>query len=67
MLVRKKITEMKVNDTFRLEYGCYGNYTNGVIKDIRDTDYEDIKVVDYTIPNYTGEEVHTCRMVWVEV
>ena len=52
---------------FVVEYGCYGNYTKAVIKDIRPTDYEQIKIVDYTIPNYTGEEIHTDKMVWVEV
>ena len=38
-----------------------------IIKDIRPTNYEQIKIVDYTIPNYTGEEIHTNKMVWVEV
>ena len=67
MLKRKAITEMNINDEFVVEYGCYGNYATAIIKDIRPTDYEQIKIVDYTIPNYTGEEIHTARMVWVEV
>lgn len=67
MLKRKAITEMKVNDEFVVEYGCYGNYTKAVIQQIRPTDYEHIKIVDYTIPNYTDKEIHTCRMVYAEV
>ena len=67
MLKRKRITEMNINDKFVVEYGCYGNYTQAIIKDIRPTDYDYIKIVDYTIPQYTGEEIHTDRMVWVEV
>ena len=67
MLKRKAITKMKVNDEFVVEYGCYGNYTKAVIKGIHPTDYEQIKIVDYTIPHYTGEEIHSRRMVWVEV
>jgi hypothetical protein len=67
MLKRKNITEMKFGDEFVVEYGCYGNYTKAVIQQIRPTDYEQIKIVDYTIPNYTGEEIHTDKMVWVEV
>ena len=67
MLKRKAITEMNINDEFVVEYGCYGNHTKAIIKDIRPTDYEQIKIVDYTIPNYTGEEIHTNKMVWVEV
>ena len=63
----KKITEMNINDTFKVEYGCYGNYTNAVIKDIRDTETDYIKEVDYTIPNYRGEEIFTQRMITVEV
>lgn len=66
-MTKKRITEMNIGDEFVVEYGCYGNYTKAIIKDIRPTDYEHIKVVDYTIPNYTGEEIHTDRMVWVEV
>ena len=67
MLKRKNITEMEIGQEFVVEYGCYGNYTTAVIKDIRPTDYEQIKIVDYTIPDYTGEEIHTDKMVWVEV
>lgn len=67
MLKRKAITEMNINDEFVVEYGCYGNYATAIIKDIRPTDYEQIKIVDYTIPNYTGEEIHTDKIVWIEV
>lgn len=67
MLERKRITEMNINEKFVVEYGCYGNYTQAIIKDIRETDYPQIKIVDYTIPHYTGEEIHTQRMVYVEV
>lgn len=66
-MTRKRITEMNINEEFVVEYGCYGNYTKAIIKDIRPTDYDHIKIVDYTIPHYTGEEIHTERMVWVEV
>ena len=67
MLKRKDITKMEIGQEFVVEYGCYGNYTKAIIKDIRPTDYEHIKIVDYTIPHYTQEEIHTARMVWVEV
>ena len=67
MLKRKNITKMEIGQEFVVEYGCYGNYTTAIIKDIRLTEYDHIKIVDYTIPNYTGEEIHTARMVWVEV
>ena len=67
MLKRKEITKMEIGQEFVVEYGCYGNYTTAIIKDIRETDYPQIKIVDYTIPHYTGEEIHTDRMVWVEV
>ena len=67
MLKRKNITEMEIGQEFVVEYGCYGNYTTAIIKDIRPTNYPQIKIVDYTIPNYTGEKIHTDKMVWVEV
>lgn len=67
MLVRKEITKMDVDQEFVVEYGCYGNYTEAIIKDIRPTEYDNIKIVDYTIPHYTNDEIHTARMVWVEV
>ena len=67
MLVRKEITKMEIGQEFVVEYGDYGNYTKAVIKDIRPTEYDHIKIVDYTIPNYRGEEIFTSRMVWVEV
>ena len=67
MLKRKDITKMEIGQEFVVEYGCYGNYTKAIIKDIRPTDYEHIKIVDYTSPHYTQEEIHTARMVWVEV
>lgn len=66
-MTRKRITEMNINEEFVVEYGCYGNYTTAIIKDIRPTNYDHIKIVDYTIPHYTGEEIHTQRMVYVEV
>ena len=66
-MTEKRIIEMNIGDEFVVEYGCYGNYTTAVIKDIRPTNYDHIKVVDYTIPNYTGEEIHTQRMIKVEV
>ena len=63
----KKITEMNIGDTFKVEYGCYGNYTNAIIVDIQDTDYDHIKVVYYTIPNYTQDKVYSDRMITVEI
>ena len=41
--------------------------TKAKIVDIRDTNYDHIKIVDYTIPNYTGEKIHCERMIEVEV
>lgn len=66
-MTEKRITEMNIGDEFVVEYGGYGNYTTAIIKDIRPTNYDHIKVVDYTIPNYTGEEIYTQRMIKVEV
>ena len=39
MLKRKEITKMEIGQEFVVEYGCYGNYTKAIIKDIRPTDY----------------------------
>ena len=66
-MTKKRITEMNIGDEFVVEYGCYDNYTKAIIKDIRDTEYPEVKIVDYTIPNYTDEEIHTDKMVWVKV
>ena len=66
-MTKKRITEMNIGDEFVVEYGCYDNYTKAIIKDIRDTEYQEVKIVDYTIPNYTDEEIHTDKMVWVKV
>ena len=66
-MTNKKITEMNINDKFYVEYGDYDNWTTAIIKDIRDTEYDYIKVVDYTIPNYRGEEIFTDRMINVKV
>ena len=67
MLKRKNITEMNINDIIIIEFGCYGNYTEAIIKDIRPTEYEHIKIIDYTIPRYTQDQIHTDRAVYVEV
>jgi hypothetical protein len=67
MLKRKSITEMEIGQEFVVEYGCYGNYTTAIIKDIRPTNYEKTKIVDYTIPDYMDEEIRTREMAWVEV
>ena len=45
MLKRKEITKMEIVQEFVVEYGCYGNYTTAIIKDIRPTDYPQIKIV----------------------
>ena len=66
-ITKKRITEMNIGDEFVVEYGCYGNYTKAVIVNITDTNYDHIKEVDYTIPNYTGEEIHHNRMIDVDV
>ena len=66
-MTKKRITEMNIGDEFVIEYGYYDNYTKAIIKDIRDTEYLEVKIVDYTIPNYTDEEIHTDKMVWVKV
>lgn len=66
-MTKKNITEMKVNDKFAVEYGCYDNWTTAVIKAIRDTETDYIKEVDYTIPAYEGEKIFTDRMIRVDV
>jgi hypothetical protein len=66
-MTKKKITEMNIGDEFVVEYGCYGNYTKAVIVGIQDTNYDHIKEVDYTIPTYTGKEIHHKRMLRVDV
>lgn len=66
-MTTKRITEMKINDEFIVEYGCDGNYTTAIIKDIRPTEYDHIKIVDYTIPYYTEDEIYTNRMRFVEI
>lgn len=67
MLKRKQIVEMEIGQEFIVEYGDYGNYTKAIIKDIRPTEHPQVKMVDYTIPRYTDEEIHTNRMAFVEV
>ena len=66
-VTKKRITEMNIGDEFVVEYGCYGNYTKAVIVKITDTNCDHIKEVDYTIPNYTGDEIHHDRMINVEI
>ena len=66
-MTKKRITEMNIGDEFLVEYGDYDNWTTAKIVDIRPTEYEHIKEVDYTIPRYCGEEIHTHRMINVEV
>jgi hypothetical protein len=66
-MLKKKITEMNIGDEFVVEYGCYGNYTKAIIVGIQDTNYDYIKEVDYTIPEYTGDEIRHKRMIEVEV
>lgn len=62
----KRFEELKIGDTFKVEYGAYDNYTDAVIKAIEPTEYNHIKQVYYTIPYYTNEELHTCRMLMNE-
>lgn len=64
--MKKRFKELHIGDTFKVEYGAYENYTNAVIKDIKPTEYDHIKQVYYTIPHYTGEQVHTDRMLMNE-
>ena len=66
-MTRKAITEMNIGDTFMVEYGAYDNWTEAKIVNITDTNYPHIKEVDYTVPYYTGEEIHHSRMITVEV
>lgn len=54
---------LKVNDKVSVEYGCYGNWTTAIIVAVRDTEYNHIKEVDYIIPNYTGNKIHTHKAV----
>ncbi len=66
-MTKKKITEINIGDEFVVEYGCYGNYVKAIIVNIANTNYDHIKEVDYTIPNYTGDEIHHDRMINVDV
>ena len=63
----REITEMKINDQFMVEYGDYENWVTAVIKDIRPTEYDHIKIVDYTVPKYRGDHIFTKRMLYVKV
>ena len=63
----KAIIKMNIGDTFYVEYGAYGNWTEAIIVGIEDTKYDHIKVVAYTIPNYCGNEIFKDRMINVEV
>lgn len=66
-MTTKRITKMNIGDEFLVEYGCYDNWTKAVIVNIIDTDYDHIKEVDYTIPDYTGDKICHDRMVYVNV
>jgi copper(I)-binding protein len=54
---------MKIGDTFKIEYGAYGNYTTATVVNLKDTEYDHIKIVEFTIPRYTGDEIHTTKAV----
>lgn len=64
--MKKRFETLQIGDTFKVEYGAYENYTDAVIKDIKPTEYDHIKQVYYTIPHYTGEQVHSDRMLMNE-
>lgn len=54
---------LKINDKFEVAYGCYENITTAIVVAIRPTNYTHIREIDYTIPAYTGNEIHTTREV----
>ena len=64
----KTYKELKVNDTFPIEYGDYGNWTKAVVVAI-DRPYKDqpqydyILEITYTIPTYRGNEQFTDRFL----
>lgn len=64
--MKKRLKDLHIGDTFKVEYGVYENYTDAVIKDIKPTEYDHIKQVYYTIPHYTGEQIHSDRMLMNE-
>lgn len=65
--MKKKITEMNIGDKIKVEYGDYNNWTTAIIVDIKSTNYEHIKEVYFTIPNYTGDKVYKDRMIDVDI
>lgn len=65
--MKKKITEMNIGDKIKVEYGDYNNWTTAIIVDIKPTNYEHIKEVYFTIPNYTGDKVYKDRMIDVDI
>lgn len=66
-MTQKKITEMNIGDKFAVEYGCEDNWTTAIILDIRPTETDYIKEVDYTIPQHDNGYVRTDRMINVDL
>lgn len=45
---RIRARELKIGDTFKVEYGCYGNKVNATITNIEPTEYDHINLFTYT-------------------
>ena len=55
--------ELKVGDTFPIEFGDYDNWTTAVVKAIRQPlpNYPEVLEFDFTIPYYGGDKIYTHR------
>ena len=64
----KKYKDLHIGDTFPVEYGDYGNWTDAVVVAI-DRPYKDqpqydyVLEIEYTIPAYRGSETFKHRFL----
>lgn len=64
----KRYKDLHIGDTFPVEYGAYGNWTDAVVVAI-DRPYKDqpqydyILEIEYTIPSYRGNEIFKDRFL----
>jgi hypothetical protein len=64
----KRYKDLHIGDTFPIEYGAYGNWTNAVVVGIErpykdQPQYDYILEIEYTIPTYCGDKIFKDRFV----
>ena len=62
-MMTKTIDKKNIGDTFLVEYGAYGNWTEAIIVDIDRETNEGA----YTIPHYCGDEIRKGKIYRFDV